>query len=173
MDFVSPILDVVSRLYACTAKHACYIFHVKRDLEFLRSIMVELKNLSEDMKARVELAEQENLRVRGEVKQWLRQIDVLDVRVDQILQQGDLEVEKRCLGSCCPKNFWSTYKVGKRVSKQFITVVIRLGERRRFDSVAYRAPCVRVDEMPLGHTVGVDCVSPANLHYCHWLAGLD
>ena len=156
MDFVSPILDVVSRLYACTAKHADYIFHLKRNLESLRNKMVELKNLSEDVKARVELAEQQNMRVRGEVKQWLRRIDVVEVRVDQILQQGDLEVEKRCLGSCCPKNFRSTYKVGKRVSRQRIIIVIRLGEGRSFDSVAYRAPCVRVDEMPLGHTVGVD-----------------
>ena len=173
MDFVSPILDVVSRLYACTAKHADYIFHLKRNLESLRNKMVELKNLSEDVKARVELAEQQNMWVRREVKRWLEDIDFIEVDAARILQLGDLQVEKKCLGSCCPKNFWSTYKVGKRVSKQLITIVIHLGEGRSFDSVAYRAPCARVDEMPLGHTVGVDCVSPANLHYCHWLAGLD
>ncbi|KAL6333952.1 hypothetical protein AAG906_000003 [Vitis piasezkii] len=83
MDFVSPILDVVSRLYACTAKHADYIFHLKRNLESLRNKMVGLKNLSEDLKARVELAEQQNMRVR-----W------------HLLSQ----------------QFWSTYKLGRRVS---------------------------------------------------------
>ncbi|RVW28706.1 Disease resistance protein RPS5 [Vitis vinifera] len=107
MDFVSPILDVVSRLYACTAKHADYIFHLKRNLESLRNKMVELKNLSEDVKARVELAERQNMRVRGVVKGWLERVDFVEVEVDLIMQQGDLEVEKKCLGSCCPKNFWA------------------------------------------------------------------
>ena len=156
MDFVSPVLDVLTRMYACTAKHASYIFNLKQDLEFLRDRMVELKNLSEDVKARVELAEQQNMRVRGEVRNWFSKINFVEVRVEQILQQGDLEVEKKCLGSCCPKNFWSSFKLGKKVSGNTITIVTLLGEGRNFDSVAYRAPRVRVDEMPIGHTVGLD-----------------
>ena len=60
---MSPVLDVLTRLYACTAKHASYIFRLKQDLEFLRDRMLELKNLIEDVKARVEIAEQQNMRV--------------------------------------------------------------------------------------------------------------
>ena len=67
-----------------------------------------------------------------------------------------LEVDKKCLGSSCPKNFWSSFKLGKKVSGNTITIVNLLGEGRNFDSMAYRAPRVRVDEMPIGHTVGLD-----------------
>ena len=155
MDFVSPVLDVLTRLYACTAKHAANIFHLKQDLEFLRDKMVELKNLSEDVKARVEIADQQNMRVIGEVKNWLSKVNFIEFRVE-ILQQGDLEAEKKCLGSCCPKNFWSSFKLGKKVSGNTITIVNLLGEGRNFDSVAYRALRVLVDKMPIGNTVGLD-----------------
>lgn len=51
--------------------------------------MVDLKNLSEDVKARVELVEQQNMRATRTVKGWLRKIDLVEVDVDRILQQGD------------------------------------------------------------------------------------
>ena len=155
-DFVSPILDVVTRLCVCTAQHATYICHLKRDLESLRNRMVDLKNLSEDVKARVELVEQQNMRATRTVKGWLRKIDLVEVDVDRILQRGDLEVENKCLGSCFPKNFRLTYKLGKKVSEQQITIVNLLANGRDIAWVSNGSPIVRVDEMPLGHTWGLD-----------------
>lgn len=118
--------------------------------------MVDLKNLSEDVKARVELVEQQNMRATRTVKGWLRKIDLVEVDVDRILQRGDLEVENKCLGSCFPKNFRLTYKLGKRVSEQQITIVNLLANGRDIAWVSNGSPIVRVDEMPLGHTWGLD-----------------
>ncbi|RVW24676.1 Disease resistance protein RPS5 [Vitis vinifera] len=46
MDCVSPILDVATRLWDCTAKRAVYIRHLPRNLNSLSSAMEELKNVS-------------------------------------------------------------------------------------------------------------------------------
>lgn len=107
--------------------------------------MVDLKNLSEDVKTRVELAEQQNMRATRTVKGWLWKIDLAEVDVDRILQQGDLEVENKCLGSCFPKNFRLTYKLGKRVSEQQITIVNLLADGRDIAWVSNGSPIVRVD----------------------------
>ncbi|KAL6313624.1 hypothetical protein AAG906_006995 [Vitis piasezkii] len=46
MDCMSPILDVATRLWDCTAKRAVYIRHLPRNLNSLSSAMEELKNVS-------------------------------------------------------------------------------------------------------------------------------
>ena len=57
MDCVSPILDVATRLWDCTAKRAVYIRHLPQNLNSLRTAMGELKNLYKDVKERVEREE--------------------------------------------------------------------------------------------------------------------
>ncbi|RVW89582.1 hypothetical protein CK203_036471 [Vitis vinifera] len=52
VDCVSPILDVATRLWNCTAKRAVYIRHLPQNLNSLRTAMEELKNLYEDVKER-------------------------------------------------------------------------------------------------------------------------
>ena len=58
MDCVSPILDVVTRVWDCTAKHAGYIKNLQENMESLRYAMEELKNTHDDVKERVERDEQ-------------------------------------------------------------------------------------------------------------------
>lgn len=90
----------------CLHRPACYLYLSSQTRSWiLEEQMIDLKNLSEDVKTRVELAEQQNMRATRTVKGWLRKIDLVEVDVDRILQQGDLEVENKCLGSCFPKNF--------------------------------------------------------------------
>ncbi|RVW77611.1 putative disease resistance protein [Vitis vinifera] len=91
--------------------------------------MVELNNLYEDVKARVE-------------------------EVQEILQKGDQEIQKRCLG-CCPRNCWSSYKIGKAVSEKLVALSGQIG-KGHFDVVAEMLPRPLVDELPMEETVGLE-----------------
>ena len=57
MDFVTPIMDVATRLWSFTSKHSSYVIDLEENLCSLRKEMEELKNVGEDVKRRVEDAE--------------------------------------------------------------------------------------------------------------------
>ena len=59
MDCLSSILGLAPCLYDCTSKRAVHISDLKENVEALRGAMVELNNLSEDVKTRIEIAEQQ------------------------------------------------------------------------------------------------------------------
>ena len=62
MDFCGPILDAVTRVWGCTAKHARYIMDLQENMESLRNAMEELKNVHGDVKRRVEREEQQQMK---------------------------------------------------------------------------------------------------------------
>ncbi|KAL6334982.1 hypothetical protein AAG906_023787 [Vitis piasezkii] len=134
MDCVSPILDVVTRLWDCTAKHAAYIQNLQENMDSLRNAMQELRDVHDDVNRRVELMEKE---------------------VNEILQKGDQEIQKKCIGTCCPRNCRSSYKLGKKASEMF-GALTDLRNEGRFDVVADSLPQAPVDERPLEKTVGLD-----------------
>ena len=114
--------------------------------------MAELNNLYEDVKARVEGAEQRQMMRRKEVGGWICEVEVMVTEVQEILQKGDQEIQKRCLG-CCPRNCWSSYKIGKAVSEKLVAVSGQIG-KGHFDVVAEMLPRPLVDELPMEETVG-------------------
>ena len=88
MDCVSPILDVVTRVWNCTAKHAGYIQDLQENMNSLRNAMQELKNVHEDVKGRVDLEEQRQMRRTNEVDVWLHSVQqVMEIEVNEILQK--------------------------------------------------------------------------------------
>ena len=92
MDCVSPILDVATRLWDCTTNRAVYIGDLQEILESLSKAMEELKNMAEDVKTKVELAEKNRqMRRTREVDGWLQSVQVLEKQVDEILQKGHQE----------------------------------------------------------------------------------
>ena len=155
MDCVSPILDVVTRVWDCSAKHAAYINDLQENLESLRNEMQELKNVYLDVKSRVEVEEQRQMRRTNEVDSWLRSVLAMEAQVYQILQKGDQEIQKKCFGTCCPRNCWSSYKLGKKASKK-LGAVTELRNKGRFVVVADRLPQAPVEERPMNKTVGLD-----------------
>ncbi|RVW72809.1 putative disease resistance protein [Vitis vinifera] len=134
MDCVSPILDVVTRLWDCTAKHAVSIRDLQQNMDSLRNAMQELRDVHDDVNRRVELMEKE---------------------VNEILQKGDQEIQKKCIGTSCPRNCRSRYKLGKKASEMF-GALTDLRNKGRFDVVADSLPQAPVDERPLEKTVGLD-----------------
>ena len=114
--------------------------------------MVDLNNLCEDVKARVERAEQRQMMRTKEVGGWIREVENMVKDVYEILQRGDQEIQKRCL-RCCPRNCWSSYKIGKAVSEKLAAVSGQIG-KGHFDVVAEMLPRPLVDELPMEETVG-------------------
>ncbi|KAL6334955.1 hypothetical protein AAG906_023760 [Vitis piasezkii] len=155
MDCVSPILDVATRLWDCTAKRVVYIRDLEENLNSLESLTEELSNLSKDVRVSVEREEElQQSRRKHEVDGWLRAVEVMEAEVKEILQNGRQEIQQKCLGTC-PKNCRSSYRLGKIVSRK-IDAVTELKGKGHFDVVAHRLPCAPVDERPMGKTVGLD-----------------
>ncbi|KAF8401762.1 hypothetical protein HHK36_012708 [Tetracentron sinense] len=156
MDFVSPIIDIISRLWDCVARRKNYIRGLEENLGSLSSAMGELKNVRNDVKRRIDIAEgQQKMRHRDQVEGWLQMVETMEHEVDVIIQDGYQQISNRCLGGYCPMNCCSSYKVGKRVAKK-LTAVAELQNKGDFSDVADRKLPAPVEAMPSRPTVGMD-----------------
>ncbi|TXG69216.1 hypothetical protein EZV62_004151 [Acer yangbiense] len=155
-DWVSPILDIVTRLWDCTANHAQNIRDLQDNLNSLRDLKRELENISKDVEGRADFAEQQQYSARtNQVNGWLESVQLKLKEVDGILQKGDEDIQQKCLGSCSPRHCCTTYKLGKQVSEE-IDVVTKLIEKGSSVVVADKVPRPMIDEMPMEKTVGMD-----------------
>ncbi|RVW34099.1 putative disease resistance protein [Vitis vinifera] len=152
MEFLSSIAGLIPCFYDHTSRHTLYIRDLKKNLRALSQKMEELNNLYEDVTARVEGEEQRQMRRRKEVGGWIRGVEEMVEEVNEILRRGDQEIQKRCL-RCCPRNCWSSYKIGKAVSEKLVALSDQIG-RGHFDVVAEMLPRPLVDELPMEETVG-------------------
>ena len=90
--------------------------------------MEELKNVGEDVKRRVEDVEKHQMKRRNEVNGWLNSLKVLEKEVNQILEKGDQEIQKKCLRNCCTSNCRSSYKI-RKIAREKIPSVTELKNR--------------------------------------------
>ncbi|KAK8597685.1 hypothetical protein V6N13_095085 [Hibiscus sabdariffa] len=162
MDCLSPILDIGTRLWDCSAGHVAYIHRLEDNLCKLRDESEALDLRRRDVRRRVEAAEQHpRIRRTEGVEQWLTFAETMVGEVNIIVQQGDEELQKKCVGDCCPRHLKSTYKIGKRVIKRIdsVTELLRKAEPFYSDSaIVLRLPRKRLlmPEWPLENTVGLD-----------------
>ena len=166
MDCVRPILEVATRLWDCTTKRAVYIRHLPQNLNSLRTEMEELKNLYEDVKERLEREEKRQKKRLRVVDRWLRGVEAMEKQVQEILAKGDEEIQKKCLGNCCPKNCGASYKLGKMVIEKIDAVTVKKTEGSNFSVVAEPLPSPPVIERQLDKTVGQDLLFGK---VCKWL----
>ena len=145
-------MGLVPCLYDHTSKHTLYIRDLKKNIEALSKEMEKLNNLYEDVKAGVERAEQQQMKRRKEVGGWIREVEDMEKEVNEILRRGDQEIQKRCLG-CCPRNCWSSYRIGKAVSEKLVAASGQIS-KGHFDVVADMLPRPPVDELPMEEIVG-------------------
>ncbi|KAJ7962947.1 Disease resistance protein [Quillaja saponaria] len=155
MDF-GPILDLITRLWDCSANRIRYIRNLENNLNSLRNARDELNNVYQDVKTEVEVEEAHQKKRTNEVINWLDNVDAKEKEVGLILDKGEQVTQSKCVWSCCPKNCWSSYKLGK-VVPQMIDDVNALTEKRRSLHVSQIMPHVRVDELPMETiTVGLE-----------------
>ncbi|XWS17446.1 hypothetical protein CRYUN_Cryun33cG0068500 [Craigia yunnanensis] len=162
MDCLSPILDIGTRFWDCSSKHMAYIHNLEENLQKLRTEKEALNHRRHDVRCRVEVAEQQpRMRRTEEVEVWLTSAETMENEVNVIIQEGDQELQNKCIGSCCPKNLKSTYKIGKRIIKKIDSVTDLLHKGEPFNSysaIVVRLPRLRLlmPKWPLKNIVGVD-----------------
>ncbi|GMH14269.1 hypothetical protein Nepgr_016110 [Nepenthes gracilis] len=161
MDLMSPILEVASKLCDCVANRAAYINDLEETIGSLERARDELKGLSEDVQLKVGQAKRKHMKPKSQVIDWLTKAEAAEKEAAEILQRGSLEIQKKCLGNCCPKNCWSSYKLGKRATKALKTV-IEIRSKGDFDEVAHEYVnsaenrAEGLYEMPMEKDIGLD-----------------
>ena len=155
MDLVGPIFNIASRLWDCTAKRAVYIRELPENLNSIRTAMEDLKNVYEDVKENVDREEKLQKKRTHAVDGWIQSVEAMQKEVNDLLAKGDEEIQKKCLGACCPKNCRASYKIGKMVREKMDDVA-ELQSKANFSVVAEPLPSPPVIERPLDKTVGLD-----------------
>ncbi|KAI3850098.1 hypothetical protein MKW98_001042 [Papaver atlanticum] len=158
MDFVSPIIDIISRLWNCAAPHGNYLCELKQNLNALESSFVKLKDRRDDVKARVRIAESnpvEPAKRTHEVSGWLLRVETLEPEVGDILQEGTMNGGGSYF--CCwgRKNCSSGYKLGKLVVGK-LNEVEKLWNESAFQVVVDKCQPDPVQEISTNQAMGME-----------------
>ncbi|KAL6313622.1 hypothetical protein AAG906_006991 [Vitis piasezkii] len=141
----------------CAAKGAAHSRdQLPQNLDSLANAMEELKHVYQDVKERVKREEQfQNKRTR-EVDAWLCSVENMEREVNELMVKSDIEIQKKCLGSCCLTNCRSSYKLGKMIRAKVAAVAELQSRADNLDEVP--VPLIRpaVNEMPMEKSVGLD-----------------
>ncbi|KAI9107911.1 hypothetical protein K1719_021247 [Acacia pycnantha] len=160
MDQVGGIIwDITKCLCGCAKKEADYIYKLEENLESLRDKWEDLQSMKEDLKTRVDEAENTGgMRRAQEINRWLQKVDNIQQEVTDIEVQTK-EIQDKCLSKCCPKNCKSSYKLGKKAAKILNNVDNLAAEGKRYSSenfkIAHRRALEPI-EMLLDEVVGLD-----------------
>ncbi|PIA34040.1 hypothetical protein AQUCO_03900143v1 [Aquilegia coerulea] len=155
MDLVSPIIDIVSRVMEGSTKHLNYIRALEENLNQLKDKMTQLNELYNDVKNKVNVEEARLMKRTNQVAGWMKRVEDKRPEVDRTILEGTQQLERRCLNGCCPKNCWSSYKLGKKIVKKLL-LVVELKHDGVFEIVAENPPYPPVQELPENFTVGLD-----------------
>ncbi|XP_017603650.1 probable disease resistance protein At5g63020 [Gossypium arboreum] len=155
MDFVSPIFDIVPRLWGFGAKHVAHVKHLGKRLEELRAAMDDLSDHRYEVKEKVKMGvrtQQEIVTKR--VERWLSKVETIEQQVIALIHEGNLQVERKCLG-CCPRNLQTAYKIGKKVlkKKEEVEELLKKGD---FAAFTLTLSPQMVAQFPMENTVGLD-----------------
>ncbi|KAF7845227.1 putative disease resistance protein [Senna tora] len=152
MEFVGTIWEATTCIWRCASKHGAYICDLKENLDELATQWNEVGRTYNDVKRRVEQAEITGHMERTEqVDGWLKSVDRIEEIVRVILQEDGPQTPNNC---CCV----ASYKFGKKVTKTIndIEKLKATGQNFSNDVIVYQIPRGKVDEMPIGKTVGMD-----------------
>ncbi|XP_031281328.1 probable disease resistance protein At5g43730 [Pistacia vera] len=161
MDVLDPIMGILPTLWNGTSKRIDIIRHLQENLTSLRQTRDELEDISKDVRSRVEHAEQQYRKHTNQVEGWLERVQLKLQEVQNILLKGEQEIQKKCLGSCCPRNCYSSYKLGKEVIKGTKAVNDLINKGKEFkssDDISEKLPSPPVDEISVKKTVGMDSI---------------
>ncbi|XP_062105374.1 probable disease resistance protein At5g63020 [Humulus lupulus] len=151
-----PFDAIFSNCYKSTVAQASYVHNLKENLKALEKASEELTDVKNGLVRRVKIAEEEDqLTCLETVQRWISRAEAMEIEAQELLQRGSQESIRLCLWGCCPKNYKSSYKYGKKVSRK-ITEVTELKGEGVFEVVAERGPIALVVEVPDEPTVGME-----------------
>ncbi|XP_026445319.1 probable disease resistance protein At5g63020 [Papaver somniferum] len=160
MDIVSPIFDIFSRLWTCSAHNTDYVRKLKKNLITLESSFHSLRCQRDDVIRRIDMAElnpTQPAKRTNVVSDWLQRVQALETEVHEILANNEAIKNDGGCYFCCwgRKNCWSAYRLGKLVSRKQIVVESLLKEGNIQD-VTYRCQPDPHQQIPTVELVGMD-----------------
>jgi disease resistance protein RPS2 len=114
-----PIGEVLTFLWNVIKEPVVYIDY-EQNLRILETKMDELLHLKNDLTGKVQMAEVRSMTSR--VTGWVSRVERMITEVNELTNQAAQEMQKNCFGSCCPKNCWSRYKIGKKIDEKLRAV---------------------------------------------------
>ena len=157
MDFVSPVLHIASRICNCVGDRADHLRRLPQNLKSLRTEKEKLENVYKDVKERVEREENLEKKKRTHVVDgWTGRAEAMEKEVNELLDRCDEENQKKCFGTCCPRNCLASYKLAKMVREKMDGVAELQSEGSNFQEVAVPLPSPHVIERPMEKPVGLD-----------------
>ncbi|KAI9161891.1 hypothetical protein LWI28_021777 [Acer negundo] len=160
MDCVSPVIDILTRLWDCTADRRSYISHYEQNLQSLRNAMDDLQSCKEDIEQELRDKKQHGCYLKCAERVEIRFGDVNDInnQVVGILERGHAEAQNKCFGGFCPRNCRSRYNLGKEIFLMIAAVQDLIQKWRGMGSSTVRIPRLPADEIPMENTVGIDSI---------------
>ncbi|PPD88607.1 hypothetical protein GOBAR_DD14446 [Gossypium barbadense] len=149
IDFENFLL----RGWVCIVGHANYVCKLKQTLPTLSAALQELRAQRNDMQREVDVAEQRLLEPFEQVQLWLSKAETMITKAEKLIEDSPRQMNYLCLGSCASKNFLSSYKFGKNVTKMLQEINDHVS-KGAFKKVAESKPSasvvVRPEEQPIG-----------------------
>ncbi|KAK9229279.1 hypothetical protein WN944_022238 [Citrus x changshan-huyou] len=134
--------DTISRCLDCTVRKTGYVCNLQDNIRALKEELRRLTEVRNDVKIRIIVAEQQQMKPLEQVHGWLSRVQEVETKVEKLK-------EEECPESRCSK---STYKLGKKVFRT-LREVRSLRQEGDFKDVAQPVPENPVDERPLPPTV--------------------
>ncbi|XVF11416.1 hypothetical protein REPUB_Repub08aG0025800 [Reevesia pubescens] len=134
------------------AEQVKYVWKLDENLEALKTAHAELKEFSNDVIRKVEIAEdQHQLKRLHQVQGWLSRTEALLNRADALIAKGPEQIKKLSV----LRSLKSNLKFGEQIAKM-VQDVVNHKSKGVFDKVAEEVPTTLVTERPIEHTVGLE-----------------
>ncbi|PKI64240.1 hypothetical protein CRG98_015350 [Punica granatum] len=114
-----------------------YVLYLEENLDDLKLKRDALISLFQDIRRKIKLEERWYRRPAREVVDWLKRVEAITEEVDGILEEGEQEVNRYCLGGLCPRNLWVSYVFGKRVEEKQTALDALISESAFIQRAAY------------------------------------
>ncbi|XP_058004030.1 disease resistance protein SUMM2-like [Hevea brasiliensis] len=154
-SFISPIWDVIKGLWNCIPSRVGYFSDLQSNVDSLKQGKKRLLMLKEEVEARVTREENQLKQRTYKVRDWLSRVECILKSVDEITDEGEEEIKKKCIRCFFPKNFCSYQEVGKKVRSE-LEALTQLINEGHFDAVTEIKPHDPVDERPTERIIGLE-----------------
>lgn len=160
MEIISPVIDIISRVWRCCAVHGNYLCELKQNMSSLKTSLTKLKERRDDVKEKVDIAEEnptEPMKRTHEVSGWLQRVEELEQEVERILQKQEAASNEGGSYFCWRgrKNCCGGYKLGKSVAKTRNSVE-KLWEEGNLKDVVEKSQLDHVREITTHLTIGME-----------------
>ncbi|KAJ6315045.1 hypothetical protein OIU78_018515 [Salix suchowensis] len=157
-NFCSISISCDKLLSGCldfTFRKAFYISKLKENVDRLRIAVEELKDLHSDVKRRVEVSEEQQLKQLDQVRRWISRAEAAISKSNELLRDSPQEIEKLCLRGYCSKNYKSSYRFAKKVDEG-LRDVADLKAKGGFEMVAEKIPAASGVPRPSEPAAGLE-----------------